>query len=399
MLVRVARGLACDALKLTQDGETIWPSPGSYCWIPRLFIPCLLAFGCSQRFRTDTALGWPYSQSGERAWPQSHCYMGIHFWPVTAVQPKDAGPTQSEMATVGAYTLTVLCWLLSAGVYIAAKAVATEMPPWTLCFWRVVIAGLILLPTARPHWSAIVSIVRQRWLALLVIGGIGLAITQGLMYTGLNYTSAINAGLILALMPVITMILARFLLNEVVGPWQIVGSIVACIGMAIIVVRGDLSALLRLDLNAGELFVVAAALLFALYTVLLGKANFQLARLPLLVVLLGGGAVAALPFYIWELAHDERTSLNAKGILALAYVAGPGGALMYYLFNRSVQTLGASRAGVFLYLQTIFVAVLAYFFLGERLLPYHLIGAGFILVGVLLVMLLKPHRRSAEPAS
>lgn len=268
------------------------------------------------------------------------------------------------------------------------------MPPWALCFWRVVIGGLILLPAIRPHWRATVALVRERWGSLLVIGGLGLGITQGLMFTGLNYTTAINAGLILALMPVITMILARFVLNEKIGPWQIVGSIIACIGMAIIVVRGDLSALLRLELNAGELFFVLAAILFALYTVLLRKANYQLPRLPLLVVLLGGGAVAALPFYVWELMHDERTNLNAKGILALAYAAGPGGALMYYLFNRSVQTLGASRAGVFLYLQPVFIALLAYSFLGERLLPYHLTGASFILVGVLLVTLLKP--RGAE---
>jgi drug/metabolite transporter (DMT)-like permease len=91
--------------------------------------------------------------------------------------------------------------------------------------------------------------------------------------------------------------------------------------------------------------------------------------------------------------HDERTALNAKGVLALAYAAGPGGALMYNLFNRSVEALGASKAGVFLYLQTVFVVILAYFILGEKLLPYHLVGAGFILAGVLLVTLFKPHRR------
>jgi drug/metabolite transporter (DMT)-like permease len=106
------------------------------------------------------------------------------------------------------------------------------------------------------------------------------------------------------------------------------------------------------------------------------------------------------PFYIWELFHDDRTALNAKGLWALLYTAGPGGALMYYLFNLSVQALGASRAGVFLYLQTVFIAVLAYFFLDERLLSYHLVGAFFILVGVLLVMLLKPAARTVtEPAN
>jgi drug/metabolite transporter (DMT)-like permease len=314
--------------------------------------------------------------------------MGYQFWPI-ATLPKENRQANAVSAAAGGYGAAVLCWLLSAGVYIAAKAVATEMPPWALCFWRIVFAGLILFPAVLSHWSTVVLTVRQRWATLLVIGGLGLAITQGLMFTGLNYTSAINAGLILALMPIFTMIFARLLLGERVGRWQVAGSVIAGVGMVTIVLRGDLLALLRLDLNSGELLIVAAAICFALYTVFLRKAKFDLARLPLLVVLLAGALVTALPFYLWEIVHDERTALNLKGVLGLAYAAGPGGALMYYLFNRSIEVLGASKAGVFLYLQTVFVAILAYLFLGERLAVYHLVGAAFILIGVVLVMRFK----------
>ena len=309
------------------------------------------------------------------------------------VAPK--GTSVGSSAAVNTQTATgsaIVCWLLAAGVYIAAKVVTAEMPPWALCFWRVFIAGLLLFPIIHRHWSAMIGLVRQRWLSILIIGGLGFSISPALIYVGLNYTSAINAGLLIALMPVITMILARFVLNEPVGTWQFLGSIVAFIGMAVIVTRGDLRALVRLDLNAGEIFVICAAIAFAMYTVLLRRAKYPLPGLPLLVLLLGAAVVVAIPFYVWELLHDERSVLNAKGLWALAYVAGPGGALMYYLFNLSVQALGASRAGVFLYLQTVFIAVLAYFFLGERLLPYHFVGAFFIMVGVLLVMFLKPSR-------
>ena len=317
-----------------------------------------------------------------------------------AASKESAVGLPATVSTQSATGLAILCWLLAAGVYIAAKVVTTEMPPWALCFWRIVIAGLILLPLTRRHWSVMINLVRQRWISLLILGGVGFSISPGLIYIGLNYTTAINAGLLIALMPVITMILARFFLNEPVGTWQFVGSIVAFIGMAIIVTRGDLLALLRLDLNTGELLVVCAAIAFAVYTVLLRRAKYELPGLPLLVLLLGGAAVMTAPFYIWELFHDDRTALNAKGMWALLYTAGPGGALMYYLFNLSVQALGASRAGVFLYLQTVFIAVLAYFFLDERLLSYHLVGAFFILVGVLLVMLLKPAARTVtEPAN
>ena len=321
--------------------------------------------------------------------------MALHFWSIHSATAGEKR-VEAESAAAEAYGWATLCWLLSAGVYIAAKWVAAEMPPWALVFWRVALAGLILLPLVRHHGAPMAQLMRARGLELFIIGGLGLAITQGLMFTGLNYTSAINAGLILALMPMFTMVLAWFLLREPMGPWQAAGLVIAFLGMAVIIVHGDPGALLRLDVSLGELWIVVAAVCFALYTVLLRRAKFDLERLPLLVVLLGAGALTALPLYLWEIWHDERTALNAGGLAALAYAAIPGGSLMYYLYNRSVDALGAGKAAALLYLQPIFVAGLAYAILGERLQPYHLAGAALILVGVLLVTLIKP--RAAAPS-
>jgi drug/metabolite transporter (DMT)-like permease len=315
--------------------------------------------------------------------------MAIHFLPVHHAAAAPEGE-RAVHALDPAYGIAVLCWLLSAGVYIAAKWVEAEMPPWTLCFWRVLIAALVLAPLVHRHHAAIARTLRTRWPEVLLIGGIGLSITQGLMYTGLNYTTAINAGLILALMPTLTMILARLALGEPMGMWQGIGSAIAFCGMVVIIVHGDMAALMSLDVNLGELWIVAAAVCFAIYTVLLKRTKFELERLPLLVILLGAGAVAALPFYVWEILQDERTALTATGLVALGYAAIPGGALMYYLFNWSVQALGAAKAGVLLYLQPVFIALLAYLLLGERLYLYHLGGAALILAGVLLVTMLKP---------
>ncbi len=319
--------------------------------------------------------------------------MAIH---VLAV---DSGAVRSEQAAgssvaVG-YSVAVLCWLLSAGVYIAAKWVSSEMPPWALCFWRVLIAWAILLPLVRGHFGSIAALVRARPLELLLVGGIGLAICQGMVFIGLEYADATTAGIIVALIPIITMILARFILGEPMGAWQVIGSVIAFLGIVVIIIKGSPAALMRLDVNSGELWVVAGAVCFGLYAVLLRRAKFELERLPLLVVLLGAAALTALPFYLGELALDERSTLDGSGLIALAYVAIPGGALMYYLFNWSVEALGAARAGMLLYLQTIFVAILAYFFLGEHLQSYHFKGAALIFVGLLFVTLLKPHTTPA----
>ena len=74
------------------------------------------------------------------------------------------------------------------------------------------------------------ALLRARLLELLAIGGLGLAITQGFIYVGLGGTSAINAGLIIALMPIITMVLARFVLGEALSLRQAPGAAVACLG-------------------------------------------------------------------------------------------------------------------------------------------------------------------------
>ncbi len=312
----------------------------------------------------------------------------------------DKASPRTEAPLALAYSTAILGWLLSAGVYIAAKWVAPEMPPWALCFWRLALACAILVPIVHRHHGVMILLARTRTLEVLLIGAVGLTLCQGMIYIGLNYTGAATAGIIMALSPVMTLVLARFVLDEPLGLWKALGVVCSLAGMLVIVARGDLSSLLRLQFNIGELLIVGSALCWGLYTVLLRRAKFGIELLPMVVLLLGAGAIATLPFYLWELAQGERTALHADGLLALAYVAGPGGAFMYYLYNRSVDTLGAGRASMLLYLQSLFVAILAYFLLGERLHGYDLVGAAFIVGGLVLSALGKaPTAPSDRPVA
>lgn len=322
--------------------------------------------------------------------------MAIHLMAIGHGATQETGRADTPAAV--AYGGTILCWLLSAGVYIAAKWVSPEMPPWTLCFWRLSLACAILLPIVRHHFAEMRDLVSARPFELAIVGGIGLTLCQGLIYTGLQYTSATTAGIVMALCPIFTLVLAHLVLGEAMGMWQVVGAALSFAGMLVIVARGDLAALVHLQLNPGELLVVISALCWGLYTVLLKRLKFGIARLPLLVLLLGMGALIALPLYLWELVNDERSTLDTAGMLALAYVAAPGGAFMYFLYNWTVETLGASRAGLFLYLQTAFVAILAYLILGERLHGYDWAGAAIIVAGLVCAMALGPKPAAPQAA-
>jgi drug/metabolite transporter (DMT)-like permease len=268
------------------------------------------------------------------------------------------------------------------------------MPPWTLCFWRVFLAGLILVPLVRGSFGDIRAFTAKRGIEALLIGAFGLGIAQGLAYTSLGHTSAVNFGIIFSTTPIITLVLAGSLLREPLGPWQVVGSLVAFTGIVAISVKGDPRRLLGLDLGIGDLLAIASAVAFAGYTVLLKRAKFALARLPLLVVLMAGGAIATFPFFLLELTTGQHDNLNVHGYLALAYMVSLGGVVMYLCYIWSIDVLGAARAGALLYTQMVFTAVLAWLFLGESIAWYQYLGSGLIVAGIVLVSLLKPQAQA-----
>jgi drug/metabolite transporter (DMT)-like permease len=320
--------------------------------------------------------------------------MTLQIWAVAEAAARRRHISVQSDAT--GYAAGIMTWVIAGSVFVAFKLGVQEMPAWTFCFSRALIANLILLPFVANHYRDMLDLLRRRWLEAAFIGAIGLGLTQGVTIVALSYTSAVNVGIIFALMPMSTMLLARVVLHEPMNGWQGLGMAIAFIGIVTIVVRGSLALLLGLQIGVGDLFAFGAVLLFAGYTVLLKRAKFELPTLPLLVILLAAGSAAALPFSIWEIWHGDHVDLGRTGYLALLYTAVIGGAVMYVLYNWSVVVLGASRAGTLIYTQPLFVAFFAWLILGEQLAWYHFVGAALVLIGILLVTLLRP--KPAAPA-
>jgi len=157
-----------------------------------------------------------------------------------------------------------------------------------------------------------------------------------------------------------TIPLARLVLGEPMNLWQGLGLVVAFLGVVVIYVHGRLAVLLGLRIGLGDLVALGGVALFAGYTVLLKRAKFELLTLPLLVILLAAGSLAALSFSLWEVWHGEHQQLAATGYLALLYRCVVGGTLMYFLYIWSVGVLGAGRAGTMVYTQVIFSTFFAW---------------------------------------
>jgi drug/metabolite transporter (DMT)-like permease len=288
------------------------------------------------------------------------------------------------------YAAGIMTWLLAGSVFAVVKLGVSEMPPWTFCFLRALISGLVLVPFVAGHYGDMIALLRRRWPEAAFIGAIGLGLTQGVTFLALSYTSAVNVGITFALAPMATMLLAHFVLKESMNGWQGAGLAIAFVGIVVISVHGNFALLRGLQFGLGDLITIGAVVMFAGYTVLLKRAKFELPTLPLLVILLGAGAASALPFSLWEIAHGEHEHLARTGYLALLYTGIIGGSFMYFLYNWGVGVLGASRAGALIYTQMIFATFFAWLLLGESIEWYHYAGGSLVVVGILLVTLLRP---------
>jgi drug/metabolite transporter (DMT)-like permease len=171
------------------------------------------------------------------------------------------------------------------------------------------------------------------------------------------------------------------LFREAVSARQMIGIALSLAGAAIIIGHGDPLALLRISLNRGDLWVIAAVASYAIYSALLRKRPV-IHPLSFLATTFLAGALMLAPFYAWESWSGRLVSLDTPTLTAIGYVAIFPSILAYLCFNRGVELVGANRAGLFVHLMPVFGSLMAVLFLGERLEPFHGAGILFILAGI-----------------
>lgn len=277
--------------------------------------------------------------------------------------------------------IATLCW---AGNFVIGRAVHPEIPPVTLTFWRWVVAGVVLLPFGGISVWRVRAELRQQWRLLLMLAVTGIVLFHLFVYTGLRSTTATNASLMLATAPVLIPGISLFLVHEALTLRQGLGIMVSLLGVAVIVLRGDLALMASLRLNPGDLWLLLAVPTWAFYSVLLRRLPTSLPRLPVLMAIVVIGVVLLTPLYAIETSRVGTIALTAETMFAIGYVALFASVLAYICWNRAVMQVGANKAGLFLHLMPVFATALAVSLLHEAVNGYHAAGVAFIAIGIFL---------------
>ncbi len=278
--------------------------------------------------------------------------------------------------------LSVLFW---AGNFIVGKyASYYQIPPFSLNFYRWFFAWLILLPFTFKEIISKKNYILENYKFYILLGITSVTIFNSIVYYSLNFTQVISGVLMISTIPVMIMFISSILKIEKTNIFQILGVICSFIGVILIITKANFDLLVNLDFNKGDLTMVVAMLSWATYSALLKKRKHELSQLSLLEVIITFGLIFLIPIYIIEYSLGFEITLNKPFILVLIYVVLFPGLAAFICWIKGISLIGPNRSGVFLHLMPILSALMAMIIFKEKFMLYHLLGAFFILSGIIL---------------
>lgn len=297
------------------------------------------------------------------------------------------------------YLLAAAATLIWSGNFIIARGLADTVPPVLLAFLRWSVAALVVLPIGAPSLWRQRRVVRQHFGYLLVTAFFGVTLFNTFIYIAAETTTAINMSLLAIGTSIFMIVLARIVLGERLSATKISGAMLATLGVLLLVTGGELSHPRGLACAEGDLWMITAALVWAVYTILVRKKPTEIHQRTFLTATFWLGLALLVPWVGW--AHlDTAELILSPAIMGVALYLGVGTSVVaYLLWNRAVSLVGASGVAFVYYTLPLFSGLEAFLILGEPATILHLLSGALIIGGVILATLHPIDQNSSQGAA
>ena len=282
------------------------------------------------------------------------------------------------------------------GNFVVARGIADVIPPVQLNFWRWVVALVCVLPLALPKLKADWPAMRQHWRYLCFIAFLGVTALNALIYKAGQTTESLNMALLVPTAPVIILVLSRILYGEPITRRRMAGLLVVLAGVVLLISRGQMENLRNIHFAEGDLWALAGATSFALYSLFMRQRPLDISVEGFNAATFALGLAFALPMLVWEVAVLPAPTWNMPVWIGVLYSGVGCSFAAYLLWTRAIGIIGPVTAGMVYYTLPLFAAVEGVFILGEQITLNHVLGGGLIVAGILTATLQMPHRGTGE---
>lgn len=271
-----------------------------------------------------------------------------------------------------------------AGNFVAARALAEQIPPMQFNFWRWVIAFLVMLPFAFHHLKSDLRTTQGHWIYLTLMAIVGITLMNTLIYKAGQSTESLNMALIMPATPIVIMVLARLLYGETITRRRLMGMLCASAGILILISRGSLANFASLEIQAGDIWTLGGMLCFALYSLFMRLRPQGISPVGFNVIVFGLGLVCCLPVLAWEMFSLPLPTLNWAVASGIAYSGIGCSAIAFWLWTVAIDSIGPVRSGIVYYSLPFFAAIMAKALLDENVSAPQICGGMLIIGGILL---------------
>ncbi len=294
-------------------------------------------------------------------------------------------------ATIGWSAL--LSCTIAAGTYSAfAKILTSALSPLSLFFIsEVLVAFFILFSTGlMPMLRSLVRLPRKTLLPLLGIGLTSGTLAPLLLFVGLQASTAVNASLLGNTEMLFLIILAIIVLKEQFTKVHAVSIAAIGIGMVILALRGGAEGL---HFYPGDILLALSGMVYAIGDLIFRK---FLRHTDVQISLFSRSLVAIIAFFLLShfLNYSLFTEVRALPLMLIAPLLGfalISRLLNVFSFYEAMERLPVTTVSLVGNLTVIISLLFAHWYLGEAILPYHLIGGAFIIAGMLLLEFVPTH--------
>lgn len=300
------------------------------------------------------------------------------------------------MAQAKYYILLLLVCLIWGATPASGKFTVEAFSPLMITGMRFAIIAAVLfawLYFKGDHKDF--RLTKETFLVTLAMGFMGVLVHNGMLFLGLTHTTATNTALIESIGPTATTVLAFLFLGERLNKFGWLGIVISCFGALCIVSKGSISTILNLTFNIGDVYILICEIAWSCYAVISWRIHGKMGTL---AVTAWSGLFGAIFCFITGAATDTLHvyEITTPALIGFSYLVIFSGIFAFVAWNAAIQVVGASKAGVFVYLVPLTGGFLGVLVLGEEIHAAQIYGALFIMGGVILTIRSKVQMRAVN---
>lgn len=275
--------------------------------------------------------------------------------------------------TFKAHLLVFLATFLVAGSFIASAKLSGIIDSISLTLFRFVLASLFLAPIIFLNKKFRIKVLSTLPRAMII--SLFYSFYFILFFKALESTTALNAGTLYTLVPLLTAIFCVFIFKDKISFFQMILYFIGIVGTCIVVFKGNLELFFSFSLNHGDFIFLIATVFMALYSIslkFLYKKDDELLVL-VFTTLIGGCLWMFLALKILNIPMQWE-KIQGDLIFYMAYLVIGTTVITVYLYQKASIIIGPKKLMAYVYLNPAMVAVLMYIFEGKLITSWIFVG-------------------------